>query len=106
MRDAKGDISMKLGVFTPVFVNRTLDQVVVKLRSLPGISAIEFATGGWPGRDHVPVDSLLANPHKLDDFFAQISDTCLTLNALFRHRHPTHPHRHLDLEPHGAFSQP
>ena len=28
--DAKGDLSMKLGVFTPVFVKLTLDQVVAK----------------------------------------------------------------------------
>ena len=40
IREATGAFSMKLGVFSPVFVNRTLDQVVAKLRSLPGVSAI------------------------------------------------------------------
>ena len=38
---------MKLGVFTPVFGDRTLDQVLKKMRSLPGVSAIELATVGW-----------------------------------------------------------
>ena len=57
--DAKGDLSMKLGVFTPVFVKLTLDQVVAKARSLPGVTAIEVATGGWPGKDHVDVANSL-----------------------------------------------
>src|SRR5258708_37787885 len=57
MREAKGDISMKLGVFTPVFGNRSLDQVVAKLRSISGLGAVEFATGGWPARTHGAVPS-------------------------------------------------
>src|SRR6187549_3209027 len=65
---AKGDTVMKLGVFTPVFGNRTLDQVLKKMRSLPGVSAIELATGGWPGSAHVDVNGLLANPHKAAEF--------------------------------------
>jgi sugar phosphate isomerase/epimerase len=103
MREAKGDISMKLGVFTPVFVNRSLDQVVAKLRSLSGISAIEFATGGWPGRDHVEVDALLASPHKLDDFGSQIRDAGLTISALSCHGNPMHPNRATAREHDEAF---
>jgi len=103
MRDAKGAVSMKLGVFSPVFANRTLDQVVAKLRSLPGVSAIEFATGGWPGRDHVEVDSLLANPHKLDDFRSQIRDAGLIISALSCHGNPMHPNRNMAREHDEAF---
>jgi len=54
---------MKLGVFTPVFGSRTLDQVLKKMRSLPGVSAIELAPGGGPGSAHVDVNALLASPH-------------------------------------------
>jgi sugar phosphate isomerase/epimerase len=82
MRAAKGDLSMKLGVFTPVFGLKTLDQVLKKLRSLPGVSAIELATGGWPGSSHVDVDALLANPHKASDFRSQIQDAGLTISSL------------------------
>src|SRR6266850_3643813 len=89
--DAKGDLSMKLGVFTPVFVNLTLDQVVAKVRSLPGITAIEVATGGWPGEDHVDVDSLLASSHKAEDFRSQIQDAGLTISAFSCHGNPIHP---------------
>ena len=86
--DAKGDLAMKLGVFTPVFVKLTLDQVVAKARSLPGVTAIEVATGGWPGKDHVDVDSLLASPHKAEDFRSQIQDAGLTISALSCHGNP------------------
>jgi len=79
---AKGDTAMKLGVFTPVFGNRTLDQVLKKMRSLPGVSAIELATGGWPGSAHVDVNGLLGNPHKAEEFLNQIRDSGLTISSL------------------------
>ena len=101
--DAKGDLSMKLGVFTPVFVKLTLDQVVAKARSLPGVTAIEVATGGWPGKDHVDVDSLLASPHKAEDFRSQIQDAGLTISALSCHGNPMHPNQAMAREHDGAF---
>ncbi|PYT98230.1 MAG: xylose isomerase, partial [Acidobacteria bacterium] len=101
--DAKGDLSMKLGVFTPVFVKLTLDQVVAKARSLPGVTAIEVATGGWPGKDHVDVDSLLASPHKAEDFRSQIQDAGLTISALSCHGNPMHPNQAMAREHDDAF---
>ena len=44
---------MKLGVFTPVFGTMTLDEVLVKVRALPQVQALEIGTGGWPGADHL-----------------------------------------------------
>jgi len=94
---------MKLGVFTPVFANRTLDQVLAKMRSLPGVSAIELATGAWPGRDHVDVDLLLANPHKVEEFHSQIRDAGLTISALSCHGNPIHPNQATAREHDEAF---
>jgi sugar phosphate isomerase/epimerase len=82
---------MKLGVFTPVFGLKTLDQVLKRLRSLPGVSAIELATGGWPGSAHVDVDALLANPHKASEFRGQIQDAGLSISSLSCHGNPMHP---------------
>jgi len=76
---------MKLGVFSPVFAKLTLDQVVSKMRSLHGVNAIELATGGWPGRDHVDVEALLASPHKAEEFRSQIQDAGLTISAFSCH---------------------
>src|ERR1700749_1770774 len=103
MSEAKGSISMKLGVFTPVFAKLSLDQILAKLRSLSGVSAIEFATGGWPGRDHVEVDSLLANHHKLYYFRSQMRDAGLTISALSCHGNPMHPNRNMAREHDDAF---
>jgi len=102
-RDAKGDLSMRLGVFTPVFVKLSLDQVVAKARSLPGVSAVEIATGGWPGKDHVDVDSLLASPHKAEDFRSQIQDAGLIISALSCHGNPMHPNQAMAREHDDAF---
>ncbi len=50
------EASMKLGVFTPVFGTLTLDEVLVKVRSLEHVQALELGTGGWPGqRSHRPL---------------------------------------------------
>jgi sugar phosphate isomerase/epimerase len=94
---------MKLGVFTPVFGNRTLDQVLAKMRSLTGVQAIELATGGWPGSNHVDVNSLLANPHKAEEFLSQIRDAGLTISALSCHGNPLHPNPSIAREYDEAF---
>ena len=94
---------MKLGVFTPVFGDRTLDQVLKKMRSLPGVSAIELATGGWPGSAHVDMKSLLANSHKAEEFLSQIRDFGLSISALSCHGNPLHPNQTLAKEYDDAF---
>ncbi len=94
---------MKLGVFTPVFGKQTLDQVLAKLRSLPGVSAIEIATGAWPGSDHIDVDSLLASPQKAADFGKRIRDAGLTISALSCHGNPMHPNRAMMREHDDAY---
>ncbi len=84
---------MRLGVFSPVFAKRTLDQMLAKLRSLPGIGAVEIATGAWPGSDHIDVDALLGNSHKAEEFRSQITDAGLIISALSCHGNPIHPSR-------------
>jgi sugar phosphate isomerase/epimerase len=94
---------MKLGVFTPVFGNRTLDQVLKKMRTLPGVSAIELATGGWPGNAHVDVNNLLASPHKAEEFLNQIRDAGLSISSLSCHGNPLHPNKAVAQEYDEAF---
>src|SRR5580765_5417716 len=94
---------MKLGVFTPVFGNRTLDEVLAKMRTLPGVNAIEIATGGWPGSGHIDVDALLANPSKARDYGKKIQDAGLTISSLSCHGNPIHPVRALAKEHDEAF---
>jgi len=52
---------MKLGVFTPVFGTMKLDEILVKVRGLKHVQALEIGTGGWPGSDHIDLPALLDN---------------------------------------------
>src|SRR5215471_12589182 len=94
---------MKLGVFSPVFAKKTLDQMLAKLLALPGIGAVEIATGAWPGSDHIDVDGLLANSHKAEDFRSQITDAGLTISALSCHGNPMHPNAAMRKEHEDVF---
>jgi sugar phosphate isomerase/epimerase len=81
---------MKLGVFTPVFGKLTLDDVLVKVRALHHITALELGTGGWPGSDHLDIDALLDKPCAAE-YRKKIEDAGLTISALSCHNNPLHP---------------
>ena len=82
---------MKLGVFTPVFGTMTLDEVLVKVRALPHVQALEIGTGGWPGQDHLDLDALLDHQPCADTYRKKIEDAGLTISALSCHANPLHP---------------
>ena len=84
---------MKLGVFTPVFGTLDVKQMLAKVRSLKGVSAIELGSGGWPGHDHIDPDALLADKSKAHDYRQMIADAGLTISALSCHGNPLHPDR-------------
>jgi sugar phosphate isomerase/epimerase len=82
---------MKLGLFTPVFGALDAREMISKVRSLRHVQAIEIGTGGWPGRDHLDVDALLADPCRAKDYRRMIEDAGLTISALSCHSNPLHP---------------
>ena len=82
---------MKLGVFTPVFGTMTLDEVLVKVRALPRVQALEIGTGGWPGHDHLDIDALLDKKPCAAAYRQKIADAGLTISALSCHNNPLHP---------------
>lgn len=82
---------MKLGVFTPVFGTMKLDEVLVKLRALPQVRALEIGTGGWPGKDHLDIDALLDKKPSVAEYRRRIEDAGLTISALSCHANPLHP---------------
>ena len=83
---------MKLGIFTPVFGSLTTAQMIAKVRSL-GLDAVELGTGGWPGRDHLDPDALLASAARADEFRKTLQDAGLVISALSCHGNPVHPNR-------------
>ena len=84
---------MKLGLFTPVFGRLPFDQMLAKVRALGKIQALELGTGGWPGHDHVDVESLLADEKKAKQFRQKLADAGLMISALSCHGNPLHPDR-------------
>lgn len=82
---------MKLGVFTPVFGKLDQAGMLDAVRALRHVSAVELGTGGWPGRDHLNPDELLACPNDAVAFRTRMADAGLTISALSCHGNPLHP---------------
>jgi sugar phosphate isomerase/epimerase len=82
---------MKLGVFTPVFGGLDVKAMLAKVQSLQKVEAVELGTGGWPGKDHLDVDELLANKSRACDYRKMIADAGLAISALSCHGNPIHP---------------
>lgn len=81
---------MKLGVFTALFAELTLDQVIEKVTAA-GLDAIEIGTGAYPGASHIDVDGLLASKTKAKAYKQKLSDAGLVISALSCHGNPLHP---------------
>jgi sugar phosphate isomerase/epimerase len=82
---------MKLGIFTPVFGGLDTQAMLAKVCALKHVTAIEFATGGWPGRDHLDPEALLADGSRLAGFGRMVAEAGLTISALSCHNNPLHP---------------
>jgi len=82
---------MKLGLFTPVFGKFDTRQMLAKVQALGKITAIELGTGGWPGSDHLDLESLTSDPQAAKTYAQTIADAGLTISALSCHGNPLHP---------------
>lgn len=93
---------MKLGVFTVLFSEKSLDDMLDHLAA-KGIEAIELGTGGYPGDAHCKVDQLLDNEQKQKDFMEKISKRGLSISALSCHSNPLPPQKHIASEADSVF---
>ncbi|KOP81481.1 xylose isomerase [Bacillus sp. FJAT-21945] len=83
---------MKLGVFTVLFSDKNVDEMLDYVASM-GIEAVELGTGGYPGDAHCQVDELLADEQKQKDFLEKIAGRGLMISALSCHGNPLHPQK-------------
>ena len=81
---------MKLGVFTALFADRSLDDVLA-LAKENGLSCVELGTGNYPGSPHVPVKKLLGNIKARTEFLAKFGHFGIEISALSCHGNPLHP---------------
>ena len=80
---------MRVGVFTALLANLSLDQVMEKLKAL-GIGTFELGTGNYPGDPHCKL-SLLESKTALQEFKAKLEDNGFSISALSCHGEPLHP---------------
>ena len=80
---------MRVGVFTALLAQLSLDDVLQKLTSLH-IDTVEFGTGNYPGDPHCKL-SMLDNRTELEEFKQKLNDRGFTISALSCHGNPLHP---------------
>lgn len=83
---------MKLGVFSVLFSDKSLDDMLDYVSSM-GIEAVELGTGGYPGDAHCKLDELLDDEQKQQEFLEKITSSGLTISALSCHGNPLHPQK-------------
>ena len=82
---------MKVGLFTVLLSNLSLEEVITKIKPL-GIQTIELGTGNYPGDAHLKLD-LLKSPSQLKEFKQKLDDQGISISALSCHGNPLHPVR-------------
>jgi sugar phosphate isomerase/epimerase len=90
---------MKLGLYTALFSNLSLDEVIQKVKPL-GIEALELHTGNYGKPAHIRLD-LLDSPSKLNNFKQKLDDAGITLSALGCGGNLLHPNQQI-AEAHSA----
>lgn len=81
---------MKLGVFTTLLSNLSLEESLKYFKSL-GIEAVEIGCGGYPGNAHANPEVLLNDDKALDTFKGLIKEYDVEISALSCHGNPVHP---------------
>jgi sugar phosphate isomerase/epimerase len=80
---------VRVGVFTALLGNFSLDDVLRKLKTL-NIDTVELGTGNYPGDPHCKLE-MLENTSKLEEFKKKLDDNGVTISALSCHGDPLHP---------------
>ena len=80
---------MRVGVFTPLLSQMSLEDVLKKLKSL-NIDTVELGTGNYPGDPHCKL-SMLENASELSDFKKKLADNGFSISALSCHGNPLRP---------------
>jgi sugar phosphate isomerase/epimerase len=81
---------VKLGVFTVLFAELPLEEMLDRVASL-GIEAVELGTGNYPGNAHCDPDALLGDGAKRQALLQAVEERGLAISALSCHGNPLHP---------------
>src|SRR4029079_19509267 len=87
--DGKGEHRMRVGRFTALVSQFTLDKVLDTLKKLE-IDTVELGTGNYPGDPHCKL-SMVDKESELTDFKKKLADNGFSISALSCHGNPLHP---------------
>jgi sugar phosphate isomerase/epimerase len=90
--------TMKLGVLTALFGDRTFDDAI-KLVKNAGLDAVEIGSGGFVGKNHCNPELLLKDEKALKKFLDTVNSQGLEISAMSAHGNPLHPDKSF-AEPH------
>lgn len=93
---------MKLAVFSPVFGNMTLEEML-KYLSEKDVHSLELGVGGFPGKKHADPEVLLADDAKLKEFLDIFKKYDVEICALSCHGNPVHPDEKIAASYHKDF---
>ncbi len=85
---------MKLGVFTTLLSNKSLDEALAYFKS-KGIEMVEIGCGGYPGNAHANPEVLLNDEKAFEEFKATLDKYGLEISALSCHGNPVHPNKEI-----------
>jgi len=88
---------MKLGVFTTLLSDKSLDEALSYFKS-KGIEMVEIGCGGYPGNAHANPEILLNDEKAFEEFKATLDKYGLEISALSCHGNPVHPNKEIAAE--------
>ncbi len=97
----KGVITIKLGVFTVLFADKSFEDML-KTVSDAGLDSVEIGTGGYPGDAHCPLDELLEDRQKREDYLKKVQSYGLEISSFSCHGNPLSPEKKFADESHQA----
>ncbi|MBH9966596.1 sugar phosphate isomerase/epimerase family protein [Rossellomorea oryzaecorticis] len=95
---------MKLGVFTVLFSQKNLDEMLDYVKDA-GLHAVEIGTGGYPGNAHCDLDELLESEEKRSGYLEKITSRGLEISAFSCHGNPISPDSDFAEESHAALEK-
>jgi len=96
------DIIMKLGVFTVLLGDRSLEDSLKYLKSI-GVEAVEIGCGGFPGTAHCDAIKYMKDKSLIKEFKDTIKKYDMTLSALSVHGNPVHPQKEIAQKFHNEY---
>lgn len=93
---------MRLGVFTVLLGDKSLDEALTYLKSL-GVEAVEIGCGGFPGTAHCDAEKFIKDKSLIKEFKETIEKHDMIISALSVHGNPVHPQKEIAQRFHSQY---